>query len=66
MCSRELSVRSVLSSCEYWYEMMVGRLLYSSPLIISTDYDLHMTAEVSYHMHVHIHVYYLHNQLFSS
>ena len=27
--------------------MMVGRLLYCSPLIINTDYDLCLTAEVS-------------------
>ena len=26
---------------------MVGRLLYCSPLVINTDYDLYLTAEVS-------------------
>ena len=29
-----------------WYDLLVGRLLYTSPLILSTDYDLHYIAMV--------------------
>ena len=36
----------VMDSCDYWYELMVGRLLFTTPLVISTDYDLVYTAEV--------------------
>ena len=37
---------SVVSSCHRWYQLMVGQLLFCSPLVISSDYDLHYTAEV--------------------
>ena len=37
---------SVVSSCDQWYQLMVGQLLFCSPLLISSDYDLHFTAEV--------------------
>ena len=38
---------SIVDCCEYWYELMVGRLLFTSPFIISTDFDLVYAAEVS-------------------
>lgn len=44
--SLSLSV-SVMNSCHQWYQLMVGHLLYCSPLVISSDYDLQYTAEVS-------------------
>ena len=36
----------VVGSCDSWYELMVGRLLFTTPLVISTDYDLVYSAEV--------------------
>ena len=38
---------SILESCEEWYELMVGKLLYTCPLVMSTDYELCYTAEWS-------------------
>lgn len=35
----------VLSCCSHWYELMVARLLYTLPLVTSTDYDLVYVAE---------------------
>ena len=37
----------ILDSCQHWYELMVGKLLFTSPLVVSSDYDLVYTAEVS-------------------
>jgi nuclear pore complex protein Nup85 len=37
----------VVASCGSWYELMVGRLLFTTPLVISTDYDLVYSAEAS-------------------
>jgi nuclear pore complex protein Nup85 len=41
------SSQEVLDSCEVWYELMVGRLLFTTPLVTSTDYDLVYSAEAS-------------------
>ena len=38
----------VVASCGSWYELMVGRLLFTTPLVISTDYDLVYSAEVCF------------------
>ena len=49
---------SVVLSCHQCYQLMVGQLLFCSPLVIGSDYDLHYAAEVSvlpllarYHIH---------------
>ena len=34
------------SSCPCWYHMMVGKLLFCYPTIISSDYELLQVAEV--------------------
>ena len=34
-------------SCPHWYHMMVGKLLFSYPTIISSDYELIHVAEVT-------------------
>lgn len=35
------------ASCPHWYHMMVGKLLFSYPTIISSDYELIHVAEVT-------------------
>lgn len=37
----------VVSSCESWYELMVGKLLYTNPLVTNLDYDLSYCADWS-------------------
>lgn len=37
--------KTVVDSCVCWYELMVGRLLFTAPLVINTDYDLLYTAQ---------------------
>ncbi len=37
----------VVDCCTHWYELMAARLLFTSPLVISGDYDLVYAAEVS-------------------
>lgn len=41
----------LLRGCNAWYEVMVGLLLFTTPLVISTDYDLVYTAEVGPPLH---------------
>lgn len=41
----------LLRGCNSWYEVMVGLLLFTTPLVISTDYDLVYTAEVGPTLH---------------
>ena len=49
-----------------WYDLLVGRLLYTSPLILSTDYDLHYIAMVResrniyyyYYLFIYLFIYY--------
>lgn len=31
---------SILDSCDSWYDLMVGKLLFTNPLVTSLDYDL--------------------------
>ena len=38
---------SIVDCCDEWYELMVGQLLFTSPLVLSTDYDMVGMAEVS-------------------
>lgn len=35
----------IVDSCSHWYELMVGKLLFTMPLVVSTDYDLVFAAE---------------------
>ena len=46
-CTYLFSPTSIVESCDEWYELMVGQLLFTSPLVLSTDYDVVATAEVS-------------------
>ena len=37
----------ILLACDSWYELMVGRLLYTDPLVTSQDYELSYSANWS-------------------
>ncbi|KAL5473916.1 hypothetical protein EMCRGX_G028483 [Ephydatia muelleri] len=47
LCGEEEALldKSIVESCDEWYELMVGQLLFTSPLVLSTDYDVVATAE---------------------
>lgn len=38
---------SIIQSCDSWYELMVGKLLFANPLVTSSDYDLSYCADWS-------------------
>ena len=40
-------VDSIVESCDMWYELMVGKLLYTNPLISGSDYELPYCADWS-------------------
>jgi nuclear pore complex protein Nup85 len=37
----------IVGSCESWYELMVARVLFTTPLVMSSDYDLVYSAEAA-------------------
>ena len=37
----------VVQCCESWYELMVGKLLYTDPLVSNQDYELSYCADWS-------------------
>jgi len=39
-------------ACPHWYHMMVGKLLFCYPTIISSDYELLQVAEVIYNLFI--------------
>ncbi|XP_064393229.1 nuclear pore complex protein Nup85-like [Halichondria panicea] len=41
---------TVAGCCDHWYELMVAKLLYTLPLVTSTDYDLIYVAESALRM----------------
>ena len=40
-------VGRIVESCDTWYELMVGKLLYTNPLVAPSDYDLPYCADWS-------------------
>lgn len=37
----------VVFSCDNWYELMVGKLLFTNPLVTNSDYELSCCADWS-------------------
>ena len=47
LCCTLLYPCRILLACDSWYELMVGRLLYTDPLVTSQDYELSYSANWS-------------------